>query len=207
MGGEGKPKEEAKEGTEVPKPAKEPTQEDQAVIAERNAAEESIRTVLQQIEENPALSEELGDFSEAFALDESRPDDPESAEQARREALRKISDLEQRLDEVVNGERGKSMDALKQALSSLDLEDTESTRELAEALRSGDFNQAQKALQKLSEKMDDPGMTSEQRERMAKELESLAKQLAEAADKKEALKKALQQAGLDPALANNPEAL
>ncbi|MAJ46789.1 MAG: hypothetical protein CBC35_05715, partial [Planctomycetes bacterium TMED75] len=185
----------------------EATKDQQTVLAERSAAQESIRNVLEQIEENPALAEELGDISEAFALEESRPDDPKSAEQSRREALRKISDLEQRLDEVVNGERGQSMEALKQALSELDSKGATETKELSEALRTGDFDQAKKALEELAEAMQDPSLTSEQRERMAKELESLAEQLQSAADKKEALKQALQQAGLDPALADNPEAL
>ena len=187
--------------------AAEPTVDQQTVLAERTVAEESVRNVLEQIEENPALAEELGDISEAFALEETRPNDPESAEQARREALRKISDLEQRLDEVVNGERGQSMEALKKALSELDSQDAAETKELSEALRSGDFEKAQKELEKLAEAMQDPSLTPEQRERMAKELESLSEQLQAAADKKEALKQALQQAGLDPALADNPKAL
>ncbi|MEC8559430.1 MAG: hypothetical protein VXY94_05075 [Planctomycetota bacterium] len=174
---------------------------------ERIAAEESIRAVLERIEENPALSEELGDLSEAFALDESRPDLEGSPEEARREALRKISDLEQRLDEIVNGERGQSMEALRQALSNIDPEDADATRDFAEALRSADFERAREAMSELERLARDPALDEADRARLGEELKSLAEQLESAAGDDEALRQALQQAGLDPDLANNPEAL
>ena len=181
--------------------------EKQQAQEERQAAEETVRAVLEQIEENPELSKELGDVGDAFALDESRPDGELAPEEARREALRKISELESRLEDIVNGERGKSMDAMQKALAELNTSDSSEAKELSEALREGDFSKAKKALEELQNKMNDKDMTEEERQKLAEDMQKMAEQLQKAAQNQDALKEALRRAGMDPALANNPQAL
>ena len=60
-----------------------------------------MRTVLEETEENSELSEQLGDITNNFALDESRPNGEVDPAEARRDALRKASELERRLDDIV----------------------------------------------------------------------------------------------------------
>ncbi|MCH2144697.1 MAG: hypothetical protein MK082_06065 [Phycisphaerales bacterium] len=179
----------------------------QAADEERLAVEDTIRTVLDQIEENPELNEELGDVANNFALDEGRPDGEMDSEEARREALRKVSELEQRLDELVNGEKGKEMDAMERALSEMEDVGDGDARELSQALKDGDFSKAQEALEKIEKELAEQDMTDEQRAELAEQLKEMAEQLKKASENKDALKDALKRAGLDPALANNPEAL
>ena len=181
--------------------------DEKRALQERQSAEDTVRAVLEQIAENPELSKELGNVAEAFALDESRPDGEVAPEEARREALRKISELERRLDELVNGERGMSMEAMQEALSEMDSPESSQLKKLSDAMRKGDFSQARKALEELQEKMKDEDMSEEERKKLAEEMKKMADQLQKAAQDQEALKDALRRAGMDPALANNPQAL
>jgi hypothetical protein len=179
----------------------------QAADEERQNVEDTMRTVLEEIEENSELSEQLGDITNNFALDESRPNGEVDPEEARREALRKVSELERRLDDIVNGEQGKKMDAMRRALSEVDSAEEGEARELSEALKKGDFSEARKALEEMQQKLESSEMSEEDREELAKALEEMAEQLKKASENKESLEEALRRAGLDPSLANNPEAL
>lgn len=179
----------------------------QAADEERRDAEETVRAVLEEIEENSALSEQLGDITNNFALDESRPDGELDGEDSRREALRRVSELERRLDEIVNGEQGKQMDAMERALSEMEPDDNAATRELSEAMRRGDFAEAREALEELQRKLESSELSESDREALSEALESMAKKLEEAAKNTEALEDALRRAGLDPALAGNQQAL
>jgi hypothetical protein len=78
---------------------------------------------------------------------------------------------------------------------------------LMDALRNGNFQQAQQELQRLAEKASDPNLTQEERDSLAEQLEELARQLEQAAQQREQLEQQLRDAGVDPALANDPEAL
>jgi len=186
--------------------AGDPATDRRAVDEERDSVEDTMRTVLDQIEENDALAEQLGDVTNNFALDESRPDASMDPEEQRREALRKVSELERRLDEIVNGEQGKRMEAMERALSEMETE-TGDARELSEAMKQGDFSKAREALEQLQKKMDDGAMTEEQKEALAESLDRMSEELKKAAENKDALEEALRRAGLDPALAENQQAL
>jgi hypothetical protein len=179
----------------------------QAADEERRTVEDTMQTVLEQIEENPQLSEQLGDITNNFALDESRPDGEVDPEEARREALRKVSELERRLDDIVNGEQGKKMEAMQRALSEIESGEEGEARELSEALKKGDFSKAREALEQMQKKLENSEMSQEDRDKLADALKKMAEQLKEASENKESLEEALRRAGLDPSLANNPEAL
>ena len=187
--------------------APEETSTKQAADDERQSVEDTMRTVLEEIEENPQLSEQLGDITNNFALDESRPDGEVEPEEARREALRKVSELERRLDEIVNGEQGKKMEAMQRALSEIESGEEGEARELSEALKKGDFSKAREALEEMQKKLENSEMSQEERDKLTESLKDMAEQLKEASENKESLEEALRRAGLDPSLANNPEAL
>lgn len=172
---------------------------------ERQDAEDTMRAVLEQIEENPSLSEELGEIGDAFALDESRPD--ATAEDGRREALRRVSDLDRRLEDLLSGEKSMELSAMQRALAQMESLEQGEAREMSEALRNGDFSKAAEALKALQEKLEQQELSEEEKQELAAQLEKLAEQLAEAAKNTESLEEALQRAGLDSSLAKNPEAL
>jgi len=135
-------------------------------------------------------------------------DDPSSLE-VRREAIRKVSEMQDRLEEMLNGEEAEMDESLRENLEGLNTNEMsdENAAALAEALQKGDFKKAQEALKKLAEAMSDDSMTQEEKENTAKQLEDLAKQLEELAKKQKSLEDALKKAGLDPDLAQNPEAM
>ena len=181
--------------------------DDSRALEERFDNEQTVQAVLETIKENAALSEEMAALGQSLELEDALAGKSESPEAQRREALRRISDLERQLDDLVNGEQGKSMESFKRSMDSLSPSPDGKTSPLIDALKSSDFGEAMKELEKLQAKADDPSLTDEQREKLASDLEDLAKQLAEAAKDREALEEALQRAGMDPALAGDAQAL
>jgi len=130
-------------------------------------------------------------------------------EQAAREAMKRMAELQARLDEVSDSRESKESRALQDALAKLELpKDSNAARELAEALKQGDFAAAKEALQSLQKQAaKDSGLSKEEREQLAKALEDTAKQLDALSKDPAKLAEALKQAGMDPSLANNPAAL
>ena len=180
---------------------------DPNAIVERIDNEKTVQAVLETIRENPALSDEMAALGQSLELDDALAGRSDSPEAQRREALRRISDLERQLDDLVNGEQGKTMESLNRSMDSLSSAPDGETQPLVDALKSSDFTQAMKELEKIQAKIDDPSLSDEQREKLASELEDLARQLADAAQNREALEEALQRAGMDPALAGDAKAL
>lgn len=183
------------------------TIDDSRALEERFDNEQTVQAVLETIKENEALSDEMAALGQSLELEDALAGKSESPEAQRREALRRISDLERQLDDLVNGEQGKSMESFKRSMESLSPSPDGKTKPLIDALKSSDFGEAMKELEKLQAKANDPSLTDEQREKLASDLEDLAKQLAEAAEDREALEEALQRAGMDPALAGDAQAL
>ena len=181
--------------------------DDSRALEERFDNEQTVQAVLETIKENEALSEEMAALGQSLELEDALAGKSDSPEAQRREALRRISDLERQLDDLVNGEQGKSMETFKRSMESLSPSPDGKTKPLIDALKSSDFAEAMKELQKLQDKANDSSLTDEQREKLASDLEDLAKQLAEAAEDREALEEALQRAGMDPALAGDAQAL
>jgi hypothetical protein len=176
-------------------------------IEERFENEQTVQAVLETIKENTALSDEMAALGQSLELEDALAGRSESPEAQRREALRRISDLERQLDDLVNGEQGKTMEALNRSMDSLSPSPDGETKPLIDALKSSDFKDAMKELEKLQAKANDSSLTDEEREKMASDLEDLAEQLAKAAENREALEEALQRAGMDPALAGDAQAL
>ncbi|MCH2148558.1 MAG: hypothetical protein MK095_03915 [Phycisphaerales bacterium] len=170
------------------------------------ASDEAAVTSL--IEAQPQLKEAMSDLLEELEAEQAeRADELLTPEQLQREQLKRMTELERSLDELVTGERGQEMDALRSALEQLDQSDAGDVQALSDALSQGDFDKAMDALEQMRSTLDDPALTDEERAKMASDLEELAKQLEELAADQQALKEALKQAGLDPQLANDAQAL
>ena len=173
--------------------------------------EKRLEDVVKQIEQSPELAAKLDAELDAArkAIDEGATGPVRTPEQAAREAMKRMAELQARRDEVTDSRESKESKALQDALAKLELpKDSNAARDLAEALKQGDFAAAKEALQSLQKQAaKDSGLSTEEREQLAKALEDTAKQLDALSKDPAKLAEALKQAGMDPSLANNPAAL
>jgi len=178
----------------------------------RNDSQEQIDALIEAVEENPDLAAEMADLLDSMKVDQDEfgmDSDVSSPEDVRREAIRKASEMQERLEEMLNGEEAKMDNALRENLEGLKApeEGDPDAAKLADALQKGDFSEALEALEDIAEKLQDESMDPEASEALKEQLEDLAKQLAELAKQQKALEEEIRKAGLDPQLAKNPEAL
>jgi hypothetical protein len=181
--------------------------ESQEVTAVRHEVAEALDAVVREIQDHPELSSELADMLAELSKDSADQDAPRSPDQIRREAIKRVTDLNDRLEEILSGERGKTSDALKKSLRDLNPPKDGEAREFAEALSKGDFSAAKKALEQMMAKLESGELNEEQVEALAEQLKDIAAQLEELAKRQQELEDALKRAGMDPQLANNPDAL
>jgi len=165
----------------------------------------SLEALVQDIEAQPALKEEIGDILNELNNSKTSDADDLSADEVRRDAIRKVTDLNRRLQEITNGEQGKTLEALDRSLKRLDAIEEGPGKELSEALRAGDFKAAKKALEALQKQGAE--MDEATQEMLQEQLAAMAKQLEAMAGQRKQLEDALEAAGLDADLANNPAAL
>lgn len=172
-------------------------------------ADLAVDAIVKTIKESPELEKELAEMLGEMSKEGTDPNAPfKKPEDLKRDALKKATDIQKKLDEITNGEKGKTAEALEQALNQLKQpEEDGDAKELADALANGDFQKAQEAIKNLMEKAEKGELTPEQKKAAAEALENIAKQLEELAKQQEQLKDALKQAGLDPNLANSPQAM
>jgi len=138
--------------------------------------------------------------------------DPESI---KRSAVKKLTDLTNKLEAQKSGEKGAQADAIKEAMKQLKQPGAGPLDEFSKALARGDFNKAQEQLAELTKEMNSGSMTPEKSELTKKQLEDLAKQLEKLASQQKDVEKKLEQQGLDKktaselakAAANSPEAM
>lgn len=183
------------------------TPEAPEVTAARHEVREALDAVMQQIQEQPQLMNELSDILGDLGDAGNDKDAFKSPEQVRREAIKRVTNLNERLQDILSGEQGKTMEAIEQSMKQMRTPQEGPAKELAEAMAAGDFQAAQQALQDLIEKVESGEMSPEQQEQLVEQLKDLAQQLNEMAQQQKQLEDALKQAGMDPQLANNPEAL
>ena len=170
----------------------------------------AVEKVIQEVEDRDELKKELernyGDLAKVGEAGKELAN-PTSPEEARRDAIRRMSDLAEKIDAVRTGEKAQLSQALKQDLKSLDATEQSQGKELADALAKGDFSEAKKQLDDLAKKAADGSMSDAEKAKLEQDLSKLSKQLDALADRQQALQDALSKAGLDPQLAKNPAAL
>jgi hypothetical protein len=134
---------------------------------------------------------------------------PEGAsEDIRREAIRKMGEIADRLQERGAGDRPEAARMLEQMMKQLRIPAQASTQKVAQALARGKYGEAAQALQKMREELARDTLKPEERAAIARDMESLAKQLAALARQQKELEDALAAAGCDRGLAQlSPEAL
>jgi hypothetical protein len=179
------------------------------VLATQHQVAETLDAVVRSIAANPELSGELSDLLGDLTKEAGTEGDrqPKSPDQMRRDAIKRMTDLNDRLNEILTGERGKQADALNKSLRELQTPQDGAAKEFAEALAAGDFSAAKKALEEMMAKLESGEIGQEQAAELAEQLQNIAEQLEKLAEQQKELEDALRRAGMDPQLANNPDAL
>lgn len=173
-------------------------------VALEQAPELAVDAVIKKIKESPELRKELDDMLGNLSND---PIDPKAPKSRERKAIKNLTELNKRLDDLLNGSKGKTAEALKKSLKQLKTPESGPAKDLADALAKGDFVQAQKALEKLMADLDKGKLDKKQQEQLAKQLEDIAKQMEKLAQQQQQMEQLLKQAGMNPQLAQNPQAL
>lgn len=152
------------------------------------------------------MAKQLGLEKEKSEVPKPEEAAPRTPEDVKREAIKNLTKLHERLEQLRNGEKGQKLDAIKNTLKQLRTPPGQ-TSELAKAMASGNFQQAQKEIEKIKDQMGSGSLSDEKKQELSEQLDSMAKQLEEMAKNKESLEKALKEAGLDPKQASDPAAL
>lgn len=151
---------------------------------ERKQIEAQTKVLTKKLEERKKQIEESGldeDLQELTAkLEEVSRDLAGDKKIGVKDAVVKLSDLAKTIED-----RKRELDSLnmmKQNLSKLPNMTDGPTKDLAKALKQGDFKEAAKQLEKLQEMVNDKNLASSEKEKLAKQLDQLQKQLKDLAD-------------------------
>ncbi|MCC6660471.1 MAG: hypothetical protein IT437_06250 [Phycisphaerales bacterium] len=170
----------------------------------RQNAEDNQRQI-QQVKAETKRVDEIEKLLNKHGVEvkEDQKADPEntdpsqkSAEQVKSQAIKKLTSLQDKLQELRQSDKAMEMEATRNALKQLKQPGAGPMDELSKALSQGNFAKAQEELGELSKKMADGSLSPEQKEQAKKQLEKLSEQLGKIAEQREELKKALEKAGL-----------
>ncbi len=186
------------------------------VAAKRDEAadqERQIQEVKSEFEQGKKKIEEM--LSQAnVKIDDGEGDKaanereaPKTLEEVRRESVRKLTDMAERLEQMRSGEKGQVMDAIKDRMGRLK-NPGDQMNDMYRSMARGNFGQAQEDLEKLAQKLgENSDLSAEQKQELKKQLENMSGQLSKLAADRGELAKSLEQMGMDGRLAADPEAL
>jgi hypothetical protein len=123
-----------------------------------------------------------------------------SPEDIRREAIRKLGDLSEKIKNMQNNVKADSAEMLQQMLKQLRGSPEHFSQKLRMSLAKGDFAQASKMLEQLQEEMANEKVSEQQKQEIASQLQELGKQLKDLAERNNAIEKELEGLGLDKEL-------
>ena len=170
--------------------------------ARADAAEASVAKALDTISDNPEAREQLKDM--LAQMQQPRGTDMATRDPAQREAdaAARAAALEERLGRALDSESSQQADRLKDLLASLP-EMEGSAKPLSEALKSGDLQEAMKQLDQLAKQAE--GSDAKQAAEAKQALSQMSNALQQLAANQRGAMQALKEAGMDPALASNPQ--
>ncbi len=187
--------------------ARDPSPDDPSMTQIVRDHDAAIDAVIRPIERNPELREELSDLLGELSNDGTDPDALKTRQDIQRDAIKKLTDINKRLNEILSGPKGKTAESVAKSLEKLRTPQDGPARDFAEAMAAGDFKAAKAALAKLQADLKAGALTKEQQEQLARQLEDLAEQLDQLARQQQQLEDMLRNAGMNPQLAQNPQLL
>ena len=174
------------------------------LLATNDNIESSIDAVLEELEDNELLSEALEDeLAELAAMNMNPSLDSETM---RIEALKNITDVQKRLEELMKDENALAYEEMLRRMQALKMPQNSNLQPMVADMKNGNFDQAKKEFERLQDQLESQNLSDEERQQLAKSLEKLAEQLQKLSQSNGALASALSAAGMNANLANNPEA-
>ena len=170
-------------------------------LAEKQIQEATATVKLAADQMNsPELEEDLAGLTEAL-----KGDDPQAA---KRQVIRKLGDMSDKLNSLRNNMDNQSMDLMQQMMRQLKNSPNAMNQQLNMALARGEFNKAASLLRQLEQQMAKGEMPDAQKKKLEQQLKDLAKQIQALAEKQDELEDELEKQGLDKKLAAlKPDAL
>ncbi len=166
--------------------------------------ETSIDAILEELKSDELLSESLEEeLSELASTDVNESVDSETL---RRDALKKITDVQKRLEELLQDENALAYEEMLRRMQALKMPQNSNAQPMVANMKNGNFDQAKKEFEKLQDKLESSELSKEEKEQLAKAMENLAEQLQKLSKANSALSSAMSAAGLNSKLASNPEA-
>jgi len=132
---------------------------------------------------------------------------PKSTEAIRRESVRRLTGMSQKIEQLMAGKDAKAGDRTKDLLRQLRSPTNGPLSEMSKELSKGNFAAAQAEMQKALDSAASGQMSAEAKEQVAEQAKELAKQLETLAKDRKDLENKLAERGLDPKLAGDPAAL
>ncbi len=178
----------------------------EATEKERTKAEQEAKTAQAKVEELIAKVEGVkkGEGDEASKT-EPQNRELKTPEEIRRAAIRSLSDMKQKLEAAKGGEKLQAAQLMLEKLKQLRTPGSGPLTDMASALAKGDISAAKSELQKMAQDMGAGKMDDASKAKLEEQLNKLAAQMEKVAKDKEKLEQALQKAGLDKALASDPQ--
>lgn len=174
------------------------------LITSNENIESSIEAVLEQLENDKLLSESLEE--ELSELASTQVNDALDTESLRRDALRKITNVQKGLEELLQDENAFAYEEMLRRMQSLKMPQQTSMQPMVADLKNGNFDKAKKEFERLQEEMESSELSEEERKELSKAFEDLAKQLEQMSKANEEFASALSAAGLNGNFASNPDA-
>ncbi len=142
---------------------------------EMQQAEADVQRTAERVE---AMVEQLDVADLSEDLEQIGKIEPgEKPSEVRRQAIRKLGDVADRLKQISEGDRGETVRELLRRMKELRTPDAGLARELARALARGKFGKASDLARDLAGKLARKDMTAEQQEALEKALKELSEQL------------------------------
>ena len=155
-------------------------------------ATEPIKAAVKQLA-NPELEEALSELEQASK--EAKPQD------IKREAIRKLGDLSEKIKDMKSGVQMDAVKMLKQSFKRLRGSSDPLSQQLRLALAKGNFAQASELLKQLQKDIAEGKLSEQQQKALAGQLQELGQQIKELAKRNAELEKELEKLGLDKSLA------
>lgn len=158
------------------------------VKSEIQTAEKKIEELLAKAKVEP---KEEGEGADAGEMNQ-----PQSPDDIRRAAIKKLTSVQDRLNEIKMGEKGLQAETLKQMMKQLKQPGPGPLEEMSKALAKGDFQGAKEKLDELANKLANGELSPEQQKQLKEQLQKMAEQLDKLAQSQKQLEQKLQEAGM-----------
>lgn len=176
--------------------------------------QEDLKKLLEKakitVQEDTKVPEKTEEKKEDVAPAE--PSDPQSL---KREAMKKLTSLTEKLEAQKEGEKAALIEAQREAMRQLKSPGDGPLNDFSRAMARGDFNKAQEHLEQLNKKLAEGNLSQEEKAQAKAQMQNLAQQLSKMAENQSEVAKQLEKAGLDKQTAaevakqamKNPDAL